>query len=224
MVTEKTYTTFDISKICGVYPTTVANWVDRGELKASVTPGGHRRVNAIELKTFLVSHRMAVPKELSDSDEVKILVVDDDKVVLDSIVKILDYTKKYTIFTAKDGFQAGTSVIEHDPALIIMDIMLPGMDGFEVCKTVRKKNKCVKIIAVTGYNTEETKDKIIKCGADAFLSKPFGMKELLDKVDGLLKKNEEGKSEMESRKLKGCSTRGGKKQRVVRRKKYVKKK
>jgi len=185
----KTYTTFDIGKICDVYPTTVANWIDGGELKASVTPGGHRRINSVELKKFLKKHGMLVPKELQPAGKPKILIIDDDKIVLDSIVRILRYRKKYRIFTAADGFRAGQAVLEYDPDVIILDIMLPGINGFEVCRTVRKKNKQVKIIAVTGYNTEETKTKILQCGANAYMEKPFEMKELLNKIDELLKKN-----------------------------------
>ncbi|MFH1352314.1 MAG: response regulator [bacterium] len=183
----KTYTTFYISKICDVYPTTVANWIDEGKLKAFTTPGGHRRVSAGDLKKFLIEHNMPVPNELKSSGKIKVLIVDDDKIVLDSIVGILRYKKKYKVFTAMDGFHAGQAVNEHDPALIILDIMLPGMDGFEVCKTIRKRNKEVKILAVTGYNTEENKNKILANGADAYMAKPFEMAELLKKMDDLLK-------------------------------------
>ncbi|MFH1957375.1 MAG: response regulator [bacterium] len=183
----KTYTTFYISKICDVYPTTVANWIDEGKLKAFTTPGGHRRVRAKDLKEFLEKYNIPISDELVSEGRKKILVVDDDKIVLDSIVGVLQYKKKYKIFKAVDGFQAGQAVSEHEPDLIILDIMLPGMDGFEVCKTIRKKNKQVKIIAVTGYNTEENKNKILACGANAYMAKPFEMAELLKKIDDLLK-------------------------------------
>ena len=185
---EKTFTTFDISKICDVYPTTVANWIDEGKIKAFVTPGGHRRVNVNELREFLESHGMTVPDELKAPGKAKILVVDDDKIVLDAVVKILKYVKKYSVFTAEDGFKAGQAVVEHDPALIILDLMLPGIDGFEVCRTIRKKNKKVKIIAITGYNTEENKKKIIASGADAYLGKPFEMEVFLKMVEDVLSK------------------------------------
>jgi len=78
----KTYTTFYISKICDVYPTTVANWIDEGKLKAFTTPGGHRRVSADDLKEFLKKYNMPVPEKLFSNGKKKVLAVDDDKAVL----------------------------------------------------------------------------------------------------------------------------------------------
>lgn len=182
----KNYTTVNISRLLNVTSSTVARWIDGGKLEAFVTPGGHRRVNTGNLKEFLVKHKMPLPREMG-TDKKKILVVEDETDVLKAIVRILKAGKeKYRIFTATDGFHAGTLTCGCDPDLIILDIMLPGIDGFKVCELIRKQNKKIKILAITGYPTEENKKKILNSGADAFLPKPFDMKELSKNVKMLL--------------------------------------
>jgi len=183
----KTYTTFYISKICDVYPTTVANWIDEGKLKAFTTPGGHRRVSADDLKEFLKKYNMPVPEKLFSNGKKKVLAVDDDKAVLKVIRRILAKDKNYEMYSAVDGFQAGNLFSEIKPALVILDIKLPGIDGFEVCRQIREKDKNVKIIAITGYDSEETRKKILACGADAYLPKPFEVKVLIETVEKLFK-------------------------------------
>jgi len=169
--------------MCGVYPTTVANWIDKGILKAFATPGGHRRVGEKNLKDFLKSHKIPVPDELLHSPKKRILIVDDDKSVRDAMLGIIQtQKKKYETFTAADGFEAGLAVEIKKPHLVILDLLLPGIDGFGVCKIIKKHNKRIKILAVTGYDTPETKKEILKAGADDYMGKPFGAAELLKKV------------------------------------------
>ena len=72
------YTTHDISRLLQVDPSTVSKWIDRGMLVAFRTPGGHRRVRAGDLRSFLIAHEMPVPEELGSS-AVRLLVVDDEK-------------------------------------------------------------------------------------------------------------------------------------------------
>ncbi len=180
---EKTYTTFGISRICDVYPTTVANWIDKGILKAFATPGGHRRVREEDLKKFLKIHKIPVPEELSSPAKKRILVVDDDPAVRKAIEGVIKtQKKKYEVFTASDGFEAGLAVEIKKPHLVILDLLLPGIDGFGVCRIIKKYNKQMKILAVTGYDTPETKKEILEAGADDYMGKPFGRKELLEKV------------------------------------------
>jgi len=183
----KTYTTFDISKICDVYPTTVANWIDERKLKAFTTPGGHRRVSADDLKKFLEKYKIPFPAELFSNDKKKVLVVDDDKAVLKVISRILTKSKNYEIYSTTDGFHAGHLFSEIKPGIIILDIKLPGIDGFEVCRRIREKDKNVKIIAITGYDSEETRKKIMASGANVYLSKPFKAEELLKNMRLLIK-------------------------------------
>jgi len=181
---EKTFSTFDIAKFLDVYPTTVAKWIDEGRMKAFTTPGGHRRVRYNDLLNFLKEYRLPIPDELLTEKRKKVLIVDDDELVLDALEKALEkFAEKYEVYTARDGFQAGAMVGDFNPEIVILDIFLPGIDGFEVCRNLKQRDRNIKIIAITGFPSEENKRKILKAGADACISKPIEIKELVKVIE-----------------------------------------
>ena len=182
---KKTFTTFDISKMLDVYPTTVADWIDEDKLKAFTTPGGHRRVSRKDLLEFLKKHNMPVPEEFVKTRA--ILVVDDDEKVVYAIERIIN--KKlpdHRVVIARDGFEAGRAVSGENPDLIILDIALPGLDGFKVCELIRENNKETAILVITGFPTDENRDRILAAGADKFMAKPFLMEDLVKNMKELL--------------------------------------
>ena len=183
---KKTYTTFKIAKMLDVYPSTIANWIDEGKLAAFNTPGGHRRVLEPDLISFLKQHKMPFPAGLV-AEAVKILVVDDDPAILQLVTGFLKSAKKgYQIFTAADGFEAGRLLGQHDPQLVVLDLKLPGIDGFEVCRQIKDQHSRTRVLAITGYDTDENKQRIMKAGADAYLAKPFRMAKFLEECERLL--------------------------------------
>lgn len=108
--------------------------------------------------------------------KIKILVIEDDPDVIEFIRLILDSLGGETEATyCQDGFNVGIQIAKFSPQLIILDLMLPGADGFDICKNVRLNPRLgkVKIIAITGFDTPENREKIINCGADDYLAKPF---------------------------------------------------
>ena len=175
---SKTYTTFDIAKMTDVYPTTVADWFDNGKLKA-----------------FLLKFSMPIPEELNTLKEKSILIVDDEKdlarIISRSIEQIKEL-KNYKTYIATDGFQAGHMYTAHEPDLVVLDVMLPGIDGIKVCELIRKYSSKVKILAITGYPSEENKKKIISAGADSFMQKPFNIKDLSGEIIRLINMYEKG--------------------------------
>jgi len=183
----QTYSTFDIAKMLEVVPGTVAKWIDNGKLKAFNTLGGHRRVSQTDLLAFLKENSMPVPAALADaSGKKKILIVEDDEKFLKLVVKAFKTLKDYELFTATDGFQAGQLVEGHKPDLVVLDIMLPDINGFKVCELIKAKNKKIRVIAITGYNSEDIKKKILDAGADTYLIKPFHFKTLFEHVENFL--------------------------------------
>ncbi|MDD2714899.1 MAG: response regulator [Candidatus Wallbacteria bacterium] len=184
-IRNKTFTTFDISKILEVHPSTVSRWINEGKLKAFNTPGSHKRVSDKNLLEFLKKYDMPIPDSLNH--EKKILVVDDDEVVSKLIKKILEGRRKYKVFIAKDGFQAGEAVSDFEPGLVILDIMLPGINGYDVCKMIKEKHKKIKILGITGYDTEENIRKMLASGADDLMVKPVVTSELVKKVGSFFK-------------------------------------
>ncbi|MBE6964945.1 MAG: response regulator transcription factor [Ruminococcaceae bacterium] len=110
----------------------------------------------------------------------KILVVEDEKAIAD----ILDFNLKkegYTVVCAYDGEDGLSHALEDKPDLILLDVMLPKLDGFEVCKAVRKTSN-VPIIMLTAREEEVDKILGLELGADDYITKPFSMRELMARI------------------------------------------
>lgn len=183
---DKIFSTFEVAKMLELSPGTVANWVDAGRLKAYNTLGGHRRIKAEDLKTFLEENKIPAPKELSERlyTAKKVLIVDDDAKFLKLAERFFrTFRKKWEVFTAADGFQAGALVGSAKPDVVILDIMLPDINGFKVCEIIKAGSRKTLVIAVTGYDSEEIKRKIIAAGADAYYAKPFKFEDLVECIE-----------------------------------------
>ena len=116
----------------------------------------------------------------------KILVVEDDNTLLE----MLEYNlsrQGYQVVTAKDGRSALTFARQEKPNLIVLDVMLPGIDGFEVCRILRKEFS-FPILMLTARTEEVDKIVGLEVGADDYLTKPFSMRELLARVKALLRR------------------------------------
>jgi excisionase family DNA binding protein len=183
-------TTGDIAAYCEVTNAAVLKWIDSGKLPVFTTPGGHYRVLRNDFRYFLLQHGMFVDDGFfgKSHSRKRILIVDDEPTVVTFIESALRLMGEYEIATATDGFDAGQQVVTFEPDLIILDIMLPGMDGFEVCTRVKTDPATahVKILAVTGFATEENVQRMLHAGADDCLGKPLKMQDLREKVEHLL--------------------------------------
>ena len=177
---KDTYSTHDVAKICCVTPTTVIRWIEDGLIPAFKTVGGHRRVRREDLER--VCRERNIPFNVPTGSEVgRILVVDDEPVVLDlvrDVVKELNH--KFEVEVAKDAFDAGRLVVSFRPQLIFLDLMMPGVDGFEVCTRLKKDTATqnTEVIAITGYYTEANMERILSSGAAACLKKPLDVLEV----------------------------------------------
>lgn len=173
------FTTFDISQICEVNPTTVQNWVREGKLKAYVTPGGHRRVQRDDLVAFMKEFGMPLSEELRDGPPL-VLIVDDEVEILDLLTSVMSSgTEKLEIVRAQSGIDALIKIGERKPDLLILDIMMPGMNGFEVCERLKSSSNTrnILIAAITGDHDPEVHERIKGAGADLFFTKPLNVAE-----------------------------------------------
>ncbi len=180
----KNLSTFTIAQMLHVDPGSVANWIDQGLLRAHRTPGGHRRVLAEDLVVFLRKHKMPVPEDLQVSPP-RVLVVDDEPAVAQMVARTIKAAHPgYEIHEANDGFQAGTMLANVKPDVVILDLRMPGMDGFEVCKLIKGQDhtKHIHVIAMTAYPSAENQERIVQCGARVCLSKPLDMEQLLAEI------------------------------------------
>jgi len=188
MAKNKNLSTFAIAQLLHVDPGSVANWIDQGLLKAHRTPGGHRRVAEMDLVQFLRDHRMPMPAELHAAPT-RVLIVDDEPAITQLLARALKTTyPDFEIAEAHGGFHAGTVLAELKPDIVILDLRMPGMDGFEVCKLIKSSEatKSADVIAITAYPSAESEQRILDCGAKICLSKPLDMEQLLAEVGACL--------------------------------------
>jgi excisionase family DNA binding protein len=187
-VPEKIYTTYQIGKFCQVNIRTVIRWIETGKLKAYSTPGGHRRVKWSDLISFLTQNRMPIPRELEDAKKRKILVVDDDPDFLEIASKMLEEIPDAEVKTTWSGFDAGVLVAEWYPDLILLDFLIPDLDGFEVIRKLKgnPRLKKIPIIAVTSISDPPELDKVKQSGVDGVITKPIDRDGFLRKIDRFL--------------------------------------
>ena len=176
----------EAATFCAVDRVTMWRWVKSGGLKVSVTPGGHHRILKEDMESFLIDSGM-YPLATKSYPRNRILIVDDDPTIQKTLTQTL-FNYKYETETAGDGFEAGIKTVQFKPDLIILDLIMPEMDGFEVCRYLKNDptTSSVKILILTGYDTEENREKILEAGADDFLSKPVEVDMLIRHIEVLL--------------------------------------
>ena len=119
----------------------------------------------------------------------KILIVDDEKPIVNLIRRaLLKDDPDYNIYAADDGFEAGKQISVYKPDLVILDLMLPKIDGFSICKNIKSDDttRHTKVLVITGFPSDARKKRILSCGADDYLEKPFDIEVLIEKLHDLL--------------------------------------
>lgn len=167
-------TTHDIARLCGVSPGTVVRWIEAGRLNAYRTPGGHRRVLRSALLSFCSQYN--VPMLEPGASRRAIMIVDDEPVIRGSMVELLgQLAPGVPVLTAEDAFQAGQLYDQHHPCLVFLDLVLPGLDGFQlfeyICST--EKGADTVVVAITGSARRGLRLRAEEAGIHRFLRKPF---------------------------------------------------
>lgn len=179
MVEKKVYTTGQVAKICGVSLSTAKRWVERGEIKGFRLPrSGEWRVTKQELVNFM--ERNAFPiDDLIASERKKILVVDDDETILALFKKILSKEERFDLELSQGGYEACMKIGRFKPDLVILDVMMPDIDGLEVARVIKesKENKNISILFISGYLNDEVIGKL-KVYSPYILSKPISYEQL----------------------------------------------
>lgn len=177
MDSKQSFSTSDVAKFCHVTPDTVRKWAEAGRIPVFKTPGGHRRIRRDDLVQFLQDNGMPLSGDLKPNG-MRVLVVDDEPAIVSLIRRFLDDCgRHFDISVATDGFDAGHQIGIFQPSVVILDLLLPGVDGFEVCRKIKASpnSASTKIIAMTGLPDSDINERIIGLGASACLKKPFGV-------------------------------------------------
>jgi DNA-binding response OmpR family regulator len=129
-----------------------------------------------------------IPTDALESGRRRILVVDDDPAVVELITEVLGNDSRFETRSVNNGFQAGMMAKEYHPDLIILDVMLPDINGKAVCELVRRDPTMsdIKIICISGMVEADKIDELRQAGADDFLQKPLDIDELMRRICRLL--------------------------------------
>lgn len=179
------YTTHEVSRLLHVNPRSVINWIEQSLLPSYRTPGGHRRIRHDDLLAFLRKHQIPTPAALVDG-QFKVLVVEDEQDIVNIIKSYFERHAGYAVQCAGDGVTALIEVGRSKPDLIVLDILIPGVDGIDVCRRIKADvNNKTAIIAISGQ--PENEKKVLQAGADAFMAKPLDLEKLLTESKKLLR-------------------------------------
>ncbi len=181
------FTTGEAAKICKVSQQTIIRCFDSGQLKGFRVPGSRfRRIPRDALYRFMKDNN--IPTDALESGRRGILVVDDDPAVVELITDVLSRDNRFEVRSVNNGFAAGMQAKEYHPDLIVLDVMLPDINGKAVCELIRSDSTMsdIKIICISGMVEEDKIQELKEAGADDFLHKPLDIDELLRRICRLL--------------------------------------
>jgi len=184
---KNVYSTGEAADVCKVSQQTIIRCFDSGRLQGFRVPGSRfRRIPRESLIKFMKEND--IPLDNLDSGRRKVLVVDDDPEILELIVDVLERDGRFEVKTAASGYDAGVLTQETQPDIMILDYMLPDVNGNVVCKTIRQNPlfEHMKIIIVSGVVNKDEIKHLLDMGADSFMQKPFSIDELVGKMAELL--------------------------------------
>jgi excisionase family DNA binding protein len=181
------FTTGEAAKICKVSQQTIIRCFDSGQLKGFRVPGSRfRRIPRDVLYKFMKEN--GIPTDALESGKRKALIVDDDVELVELITDALVADGRFEVRIANNGFDAGMMVKEYHPDIIVLDVMLPDINGKEVCQRVRSDSALddVRIICISGMVEQDKIQELKLSGANQFLQKPFEVDTLIDNICRLL--------------------------------------
>lgn len=165
-----------------VAPVTVRLWASRGLLRSETTPGGHRRFREQDVADFIARRRAMQDADRGPS---RMLIIDDDAEYAQSLARMLAlHAPALHIETAQDGFAAGIKCEALRPDIVTLDLHMPDMNGFEVCRLLRSMfgRERPRIVVLSGLLSGESEQRVLEAGADSCVSKSAPAATLLEEL------------------------------------------
>jgi excisionase family DNA binding protein len=182
------YTTGEAAKICKLSQQTIIRCFDNGQLQGFRVPGSRfRRIPRDKLIQFMTEHK--IPMDGLDSDKIRVLVVDDDPQIIEILVESLRQDGRFEVRTAQTGYDAGVLTQQFQPDVVLLDYLLPDINGNVVCRTIRQNEQLasIKILIISGMASQADVDRLLEAGADDFIKKPFNIENVLQRILDLVK-------------------------------------
>ncbi len=187
LAAKQVFTTGEAAELCKVSQQTIIRCFDRGRLTGFRVPGSKfRRIPRAELLRFMREN--GIPSDLLGESATRILVVDDDPGIVLLLEEILGREERFEVRSATTGYDAGMITREFRPNLVLLDYMLPDVNGNVVCRSLRADDELAstRIMIVSGVVRQEEIDDLLAAGADDFLAKPFDPEDLIARIDALV--------------------------------------
>jgi len=188
--TKKVFTTGEAAEICKVSQQTIIRCFDSGRLQGFRVPGSRfRRIPRDELLRFMRENEIPTESLGGGSGKKRVLVVDDDPQIVELFVDALERDGRFDVRTASSGYDAGMLTESFEPELIVLDYMLPDINGNVVCKRIRENPRFAgtRIVFVSGVVNPEEIESLKNAGADDFIKKPFHIERLIARMSELLR-------------------------------------
>lgn len=183
---KKIFTTGEAAEVCKVSQQTIIRCFDSGRLGGFRVPGSKfRRIPRAELVKFMQAND--IPVDQLDGTRRRVLIVDDDPAILDLFRDLFREDERFEVQTAESGYDAGMLTESFRPHVIVLDYMLPDVNGNIVCRRLREREEFeeTRVLFVSGVVRQEEIDDLLASGGDAFLRKPFDIDELRTRIESL---------------------------------------
>lgn len=187
LAAKQVFTTGEAAQVCKVSQQTIIRCFDAGRLQGFRVPGSRfRRIPRAELIRFMKAND--IPTDLLEGSRKRLLIVDDDQEILQVFSEVLSDDDRFEVKTASTGYDAGILTEQFKPHLILLDYMLPDLNGNVVCSRIRQKQDLAdtKIVIVSGVVNRDEIEGLLRSGANEFIKKPFRLEDLLKTIARLL--------------------------------------
>ncbi|MHC4976769.1 MAG: response regulator [Planctomycetota bacterium] len=181
------FTTGEAADVCKVSQQTIIRCFDAGRLDGFRVPGSKfRRIPRASLLKFMRAND--IPTDILEKGPRRILVVDDEQEIVTLISDVLGSDERYEVMSASNGYDAGMLTESFKPHLIVLDYMLPDLNGDLVCQRIKGSDtsKDTKVLFISGVVAPDEIERLQAAGADEFIKKPFDIEHLADRIGGML--------------------------------------
>ena len=170
------------ARFLGVAQSTIRKWSDQGRVPAFYTPGGHRRYRRADLETFL---ERSGPGGQPKGGPLVLLVDDDPKVR--ELVRINLEFEGYTVREAGDANEGLAAIDDAKPDLVLLDVMMPHVDGWEMLRRMQERYGVgsIPVVMFSGKADQQSEEQATSRGAQGFVGKPFDLQQLIDQTKAI---------------------------------------
>jgi two-component system, OmpR family, response regulator len=179
------YTTGEAAGICKLSQQTIIRCFDSGQLKGFRVPGSKfRRIPHDSLLEFMKDNSIPLDDFEPASGKIKVLIVDDDPQIVELFVDVLKADGRFEVATAQTGYDAGVMTQQFHPDIVVLDFMLPDINGNVVCRTIRQNPDLanIKVLIISGMVNPTEVNALKEAGADDFIKKPFNIEKVIERI------------------------------------------